>query len=721
MYKINHTLIFPALCFVLWFSSSQSGISGDNKFAKTDTALINGINAKAFSLYRTKPDSAFLLARRSLVLSQKTDYGKGIADAYTTLAYTHLLNFTRNDSASYYYSKAFDLYKKLNDQYGMGVVSYGLGYLYSFKGNSDESENSIRKGLSYFEKAENIRGIFNSYHALSYLFKERKNYDRAYKYIDMAIDISEQTNDLSAQADLYNTKGNIFKDQAMFEHAIDMYFKALEFWETVNDSSGMAIAYGSIAEMYYLQKDYKKALQYLHNKLPVSIKMNDNWEVSKSYNSIASVYNARHKYDSALLYLKKGLQLNLMMNYPSGIADSYYNLAKTYYLMAAIDLANYYADKSIIIARNIYDRARLSEYYVLRGKIHLKAGNNKIALQDLQKGYKIARELDIPIVISDASKLLSRINASKNNYKEAYHMLMEHKLLDDSLNKDKNIKKITQMELQYEFDKKQRKAELKAEKDRLANQAAMKQQRIYIIGLSVILIFLLLLGILILRQKNLQVRFKTIELEQKLLRTQMNPHFIFNSLCAIQDYMYSNNAKVAGDFLSRFAALMRQILENSRAEYVTIDKEVSMLTNYLEIQKLRFERKFIYEIDVDPSIDTEIFAIPPMLTQPFIENAIEHGLLPKKGKGKIVIRFQLQNKLLTIEVEDNGIGREKTENQKEEHQKTSLSTILTRERLAYLKNQTGKDISFFIYDMKKNGIPSGTRVTFRIPYQRIYN
>ncbi|MBN2523886.1 MAG: histidine kinase [Bacteroidales bacterium] len=721
MYRINHTLIFLALCFALWFSFFQSGISRDDKFTETDTALINRINEKAFSLYKTNPDSAFVLVRRSLRLSREANYSKGVADAYKTLAYTHLLNFSRNDSARYYFTKAFELYKILDDQRGMGVVYYGLGYLYNFNGDMDQSENSMRKGLSIFQEINDARGMFNVYHALAYLCKERKDYDMAYEYIDLAIKYANQINDVSSQADLYNTKGNIFKDQAMFEHAIDMYFKALKFWETANDSSGMAIAYGSIAEMYYLQKDYKKALQYLNNKLPVSIKMNNNWEVSKSYNSIASVYNARQKYDSSLLYLKKGLQLNLMMNYPSGIADSYYNLAKTYYLMAAIDSAIFYADKSIIIARNIYDRAKLSEYYVLRGKIHLKAGNNKTALQDLQKGYEIARELDIPFVISDASKLLSKIYASKNNYKVAYHMLMEHKLLDDSLNKDENIKKITQMELQYEFDKKQRKAELMAEKERLANKAAMKQQRIYIIGLSVILIFLLLLGILILRQKNLQVKFKTIELEQKLLRTQMNPHFIFNSLCAIQDYMYSNNAKVAGDFLSRFAALMRQILENSRAEYVTIDKEVSMLTNYLEIQKLRFERKFIYEIDVDPSIDTEIFAIPPMLTQPFIENAIEHGLLPKKGKGKIMIRFQLQNKLLTIDVEDNGIGREKTENQKEEHQKTSLSTILTTERLAYLKNQTGKDISFFIYDLKKNGMPSGTRVTFRVPYQRIYN
>jgi tetratricopeptide (TPR) repeat protein len=724
--KINHSFVIQlcSLFFLLSFSIViQAKNSSKLKLSDSDTVLINSVNKKAFSIYRSKPDSALILAHQSLHLSERIKYKKGTADAYNTLAYTHLLNIPRNDSAQYYYTKAFDLYQNLDDVRGMAVVYYGLGYLESFKGNLKESEILMKKSLKLFNTVEYKRGIYNTYHALSYIYKEYKDYNKSEEYINLGIKVAEQTTDISSLADLYNTKGNLYKDQALFEHAIDIYFKALNLWESEKDSLGLSIAYGSIGNMYYFQKDYKKALHYFFKKLPISIRTNNNWEESKTYNSIASVYNAQGKNDSALFFMKKSLQLNLMLNFPSGIADSYHNLANTYYLISSLDSALYYINKSIIIAKNIYDRAKLAGYYILRGKIYLKSGNEQLALKELQEGYFIAKELKIPFDISDAANLLSKIYADNSNYQEAYYKLLEHKSMQDSLNKDENIKKITQLELQYAFDKKQHKIELEIDQERLLHRAAMKQQRMFLLGLSILLIFLILLSILIFRQRNLRAKFKTIELEQKLLRTQMNPHFIFNSLCAIQEYMYNNKTEEAGNFLSRFASLMRQILENSRTEYVTIENEINMLNHYLEIQMLRFDKKFTYEIVVDDAIDKETYAIPPMLAQPFIENAIEHGLMQKKEAGKIIIRLQLQNELLCFEVEDNGIGRKQSmhTNNKDSNGQKSLATMLTQERLEYLKVQTGKNIFFQIDDLMKNNKPAGTRVTIRIPYQKIYS
>jgi len=724
--KYIQYLVFSVICFTfISFTTTRilAGESENPNYSVYDTASINIINEKALDLHRKKPDSAFLLAHDALYQSEKINYQEGIADSYKALAYFHLLNFTRNDSANHYFKLAFDIYQKLENYKGMGSVSYGLGYLYSFKGNLTESEKYLQKGLMYFSKIHNKTGIYNSYHALSYIYKQNKEYEKAEEYINKAIVYAKQTKDLSAQANFYNSKGNIYKDQALFEHAIDIYFEALKLWEEAGDSAGTAIAHGSIGNMYYYQKDYKKALEYLFKKLPISVKRNDYWEVSKTYNTIALVCNDQGKYDSSLIYMKKSLQLNLMMNFPSGIADAYNNLASTYYLMSITDSAVYYADKSIIIARNIYDQPKLATFYILRGKIYLKSGNEQKALKDLKRGYAIAKKLEMPFEISDASKLLSSIYSGNGHYKEAFNMLSEHNIMQDSLNKAENIRKITQLELQYEFDKKQRKIENKIKQERLANEAKMQQQRIYIFGLSIVLVFFVLFGILIFRQKTLQAKFKTIELGQKLLRTQMNPHFIFNSLCAIQDYMFSNSAKEAGNFLSRFAALMRQILENSRTEYITVENEISMLNNYLEIQKLRFEKKFTYQIDIDEAIDKETFGIPPMLAQPFIENAIEHGLIPKKEAGKILIHLYLQNGLISYEIEDNGVGRKEAMKTKEDQKvaRESLATTLTRERLAYLKKQTGKNSFFQIVDLLENNEPAGTRVTFSIPYQKIYS
>lgn len=148
---------------------------------------------------------------------------------------------------------------------------------------------------------------------------------------------------------------------------------------------------------------------------------------------------------------------------------------------------------------------------------------------------------------------------------------------------------------------------------------------------------------------------KAHKLEKQLLRSQMNPHFIFNSLTAIQGYFFDNqNAAIT--YLARFSKLVRQILENSRVEYVSMENEIKTVENYLSLQQLRFSSKFDYIIEVDPAINREMMHIPPMLAQPFVENAIEHGILRKAGKGHLWIKYRMNNGMIDITVEDDGIG-----------------------------------------------------------------
>lgn len=239
---------------------------------------------------------------------------------------------------------------------------------------------------------------------------------------------------------------------------------------------------------------------------------------------------------------------------------------------------------------------------------------------------------------------------------------------------------------------------------------------IIISSIFITLIAGLLIFVVYIRRKD---RKRIRNLEQRLLLSQMNPHFVFNSLTAIQSYIFRNEPHMAGKYMSSFSKLVRLILENSRSELIPIRREEETLTHYLELQCLRFEGKFEYTIAVDENIDREYHAIPPMLAQPFIENAIEHGIIHLSEKGVISIRFLLQNNFIVLEVEDNGLGIDSTApaSQKKWKEYKSLATTITRERLSTLRESVGQRITMEIKDLKSEaeGQRRGTLVRFNIP------
>jgi LytS/YehU family sensor histidine kinase len=202
----------------------------------------------------------------------------------------------------------------------------------------------------------------------------------------------------------------------------------------------------------------------------------------------------------------------------------------------------------------------------------------------------------------------------------------------------------------------------------------------------------------------------------------MNPHFIFNSLCAVQDFILAGKSQKANTFLTKIARLMRNILENSREEYIPLKKEIETVKLYLDLQQLRFENEFDYNIHLGEGLDPENISIPPMLTQPCVENSIEHGLIPMKEKGNIKISYSLSDGLMKLEVTDNGIGRKEAEVRTSvKKNKKSLSTQVTRERLEnFRKTMRQKNISYEITDLYNNKQAAGTRVVMMLPYRKIY-
>ncbi len=217
---------------------------------------------------------------------------------------------------------------------------------------------------------------------------------------------------------------------------------------------------------------------------------------------------------------------------------------------------------------------------------------------------------------------------------------------------------------------------------------------------------------------QLKLRHRSAKFEQRLLLSQMNPHFVFNSLSAIQSFIYTNDASEASDYLSDFSRLMRLILENSRSEEVSLSREVQALKLYFRLQKLRFFDKFDYEVVVDSPVAIQQVMIPPMLIQPFIENSIEHGMLHKKEKGLITLEIRFNNNHLEVIVTDDGVGIKRSAEinalRKREH--VSMATSITTERLHNLVRRGRRNAGLEITDRMENEGISGTRVVLSIPY-----
>lgn len=225
------------------------------------------------------------------------------------------------------------------------------------------------------------------------------------------------------------------------------------------------------------------------------------------------------------------------------------------------------------------------------------------------------------------------------------------------------------------------------------------------------------------KEKNvLAIKQQLMDLERKSLRLQMNPHFIFNSLNSIQSFVVSNNSEKAIHYLAKFSKLMRMILQNSRETYIALSEELKSLTYYMDMEKLRFDNKFDYDIDVDPNIDADFTGIPPMIIQPYIENSIIHGLINKKGKGMININFQLMDTSILCTIQDNGIGREMAMKIRDESglKRKSRGMQITKERLDILSKQSNEQFLVNICDLKNDsGEAEGTRIELVIYFKEL--
>jgi hypothetical protein len=331
---------------------------------------------------------------------------------------------------------------------------------------------------------------------------------------------------------------------------------------------------------------------------------------------------------------------------------------------------------------------------------------------------KLEDEIYLKSYMEKIHRLYSDVYSALNDDNHAFEHFKLASQWEDSIYNQQNRRQWAMLQGQYETERAQSKITVLETENEMKNME-IRQSRIYLFVMGGFVVMIAFMALLFIRQNKMRADQKSIELEHKLFRLQMNPHFIFNALSGILHLINKEDIKNAGHYLTSFSHLLRSTLKSSREDYILLEEELESMRNYLNLQSLLYMDKLTYSIEVDEAIDLEDAIIPPMLIQPFVENAVVHGIKHKEGKGNVSLSFKLENKTLICEVEDDGVGRKKSSEIKskigKKHQ--SMATDIIQDRIQTLNKKLKQRIKLEIIDkLSETSESLGTRVVLRLPY-----
>lgn len=584
------------------------------------------------------------------------------------------------------FAREFD--QKEEEFFALSQIATGYAYL----GNNSKALEYDLEALPIAKEINNDRLLSDVYSNLGYDYNYLGNYEKSLEYNLKALEIKNKMfesgilKNRNIISKSYNNIASIYNTLKQFDKALEYNQKALEIREKLLDSVGIARSLHNIGTVYEAQQDFENALDYYMHALTIRKQLKNKREIAETINNIGIIQKVMHNPQEALKNFEIALDIFNEINNKSGAVSATNNIAGIYLAQKKPDKALPYLLKGIELAEETGQKKTLSEIYT-----------NLI-------DYYVLKD-DLKNAFSTQNKFLH---------------------LKDTLYNLNLIEKVSEMQTKYETERKEKEIAILTKDNEIQTlQIRKKSYQLYFT--AAFLVLLIIVGVLFfnrfkLRQKHFQTQLekKNLEIERRLLRSQMNPHFIFNSLNSIQSYISGNDSFTAMTYLSKFARLMRFILDNSRKSMILFSDEINTLELYMELERIRFNEKFDIQIKVSDQIFPEMIYVPPMLLQPFVENAIRHGLRHKEEKGTLEVEFKKKNGILECTVKDNGIGRKKAaefnKDRNSEHQ--SLGMTVTQERLQSLKKDKNIQVRMEISDLKNNtGEGTGTLVTVFIPFE----
>lgn len=579
------------------------------------------------------------------------------------------------------------------------------------------------KAVEYGEESLKVAGQYDIepsyklYLALATAHEKTKRYIPAIEKMLVAKSlISKEQNpkELSAACNylghLYSRMGEYMLSIENYEEAISTGTQYGLVEELARAYYGLAIVYGSLGKTMDQIDSYKKFLE-------VADPEKDHKKISMALMMWASLLRDQGQYDEAIDLLNRSFEQASASNDSIFMALVMNHIAWTYYEAGELQTSLEYYQKNLDISIPINRKQNITNVYGNMGNIYRDLRDYDKALEYYSKSLDISREIGDIYNLSWLHEDMAKMYANLGDYEKAYEYSRNFAQYNDSLMNMRYESELAQARARYEAEKSQKELEIVSLK--------LRNNRIIIFGLLGAFLISVALAILLIQRNRYRsnqrleaMKHKISELNQQNLRQQINPHFIFNTLNSIQYYVFQHDKISANNYMSKFATLMRKTLENSQQTAIPIKDELDALELYLDLEKIRFKDRFEWHIEVEDEIDTLTYKIPTMLIQPYVENALSHGLMHKEGKGYVKITLNQVNGSISCVVEDNGIGRQKAGEIKERKNgnHNSLGTKITESRLKLVNELYGNKMQVKYGDLTDpNGNPAGTRVQITVP------
>ncbi len=656
-----------------------------------------------------------------------------------------IAHYGRTDSAELCAKKAYSEANKLNYKLGIGDAILNMGKIKLRRWDFYAAQDYVEKAISIFKSLNAETELIQGYSILEDVFLSERDNASAIAYAEILLRYYTKRKDISGETDALEALNASYSWEGKNDKAFDCFKNEYELLKNLPDSASRLRTLKNLQGLYQTAGWDDSLVACTDEIIAYEKQMGiDSGGIDKK----GFKFFVQSKWDSAEYYYKKEYEYIELNNNIDSI------IKKRYILRNDIDLASVYQMEwrhkealPMFMKALQHDREQNIAFEELEVLLNISGMNMydkkyDSAIQYAKTLLALAKKTQASFYILSAYEVLWRTYDKKKDAVNAYHYYQKYTTLKDSNNTSSYIRQLSVIN-ELDNERIQQQKIIALDKDNKLKQASIQKnvliRNILLAGVAIlILLGFIIYRIIALKRKNeklqsqqaqSQLQQKATELEMQALRSQMNPHFIFNCLSSINRFILKNKTEEASDYLTKFSRLIRMVLNNSKRDFISLEDELETLRLYLEMERLRFKNSFDYSFTYNNTVEVGNIFIPPLLLQPFAENAIWHGLmhLPnlqagKQEKGFLNFDFCAEDKFLSCIITDNGVGREQAEllKSKSAEKQKSMGLKITTERLSLLNNNSSNQTYFTIEDLTdENGNAIGTRVHLKIFYKEM--
>lgn len=653
-----------------------------------------------------KEDTTYIKRLNELCNSYKNIYEYEIADSIAKITLTKAA--------------------KLNYSLGILHTNLLLGEIQYEINNYSNSLEIYNKLLNLSLSLKNKMYVAICYHRIASILEDRGKIEESYRYNLKSLEIRKIIND---KAGISSSLGNIasyYIHKSDFNNALENLFEVLKINTELGNKKAIAYSYYNIAKVYFNIYNYTEALKFFNLCKPIVHSLNDQYAYLETLRSIGELYGRMNKFDEALDCFNEAM--NIAIKNKNELAQSmcYIGIGNIFLKQNKLTNAFQRFQESLEIANKIGNKTVSTVSMLNIGEVYKKQKKITEAKKIFMQARPLVKQLgDFKEYNKELYKSFYEIDSIQGNWENAlanYRLYIQYR---DSLLKESNSKAKDSLRLSYEYENKAVIDRIKNENEKatiVENAKNEKKVIFLIIGVLILFVTLIFQNFHSRKKKEqAELQRQVAEHDIKALRAQMNPHFIFNCVHSIDRLLDDQKIRESKESLGKFSSLTRSVLENSERREITLAEELRILCLYMDLENTRFITPFTYSLNIDPVTDPEVTLIPPLILQPFVENAIKHGFEKTSRTGQIKIGIQKENDVLVCTVEDNGCGRNTGQAPQaiSGFKKESMGIKLSEDRLKLLGEMKNTRSHFTIEDLTdNNNNPAGTRVSIFLPFEQ---